>query len=201
MPVNKCSKDGQPGFKWGDAGACYTYTSGNPESIKAAKKKALAQATAMGEFKMDKAEEMIDVYPAATQDIELNMHNRQYCIDVAGYGPMNPLIDNSQFWQDKADIFHTTIEEAKTARCNNCAAFIQTSDMREAMANGLGGEDITYAIIDLANLGYCEIFDFKCAGDRTCNAWVVGGPITDENDNVTKTMVNVRKIQYRDPLK
>jgi hypothetical protein len=25
-------------------------------------------------------------------------------------------------------------------------------------------------------LGYCEIFDFKCAASRTCDAWVVGGP-------------------------
>jgi len=22
-------------------------------------------------------------------------------------------------------------------------------------------------------LGYCEIFDFKCAASRTCSAWVV----------------------------
>jgi hypothetical protein len=27
-------------------------------------------------------------------------------------------------------------------------------------------------------LGYCEAFDFKCAASRTCDAWVVGGPIT-----------------------
>ena len=146
-------------------------------------------------------EEMINGYPAATQDIELNMQNRQNCIDKAAYGPMNPLIENTEFWQNKADIFHTTIEEAKTAKCGNCAAFIQTSAMREAMANGLGGEDITYTIIDLANLGYCEIFDFKCAGDRTCNAWVVGGPVNDENADMNKSMVSVRKIQYRDPLK
>ena len=150
---------------------------------------------------MEDSDEMINGYPAATQDIELNMHNRQYCIDVAAYGPMNPLIENTEFWQGKADIFHTTVEEAKTAKCSNCAAFIQTSYMREAMATGLGGEDAAYAIIDLANLGYCEIFDFKCAGDRTCNAWVVGGPITDKNADVTKSMVSIRKIQYRDPLK
>jgi hypothetical protein len=32
----------------------------------------------------------------------------------------------------------------------------------------------------LADLGYCEIFDFKCAASRTCDAWVVGGPNTGE---------------------
>jgi hypothetical protein len=33
--------------------------------------------------------------------------------------------------------------------------------------------------IDAAGeLGYCEIFDFKCASARTCRAWVAGGPVT-----------------------
>jgi hypothetical protein len=50
MPVNKCSKDGKPGFKWGDSGACYIYTPGNEESIKAARKKVLAQALAIGDI-------------------------------------------------------------------------------------------------------------------------------------------------------
>lgn len=50
MPINRCSKDGKPGFKWGNSGACYTYTSGDDKSIADAKKKVLAQATAIGEF-------------------------------------------------------------------------------------------------------------------------------------------------------
>jgi Pyruvate/2-oxoacid:ferredoxin oxidoreductase delta subunit len=150
---------------------------------------------------MGKSEEMINGYPAATQDIEVNISYRQEAIDKAAYGPMNPALENTEFWQRKADIFHTTVEEAKTARCKNCAAFIQTSYMKEAMAEGLGGEDIAYAVINIANLGYCEIFDFKCAGQRTCDAWVVGGPITDGNANINKSMVSIRKIQYRDPLK
>jgi hypothetical protein len=30
-------------------------------------------------------------------------------------------------------------------------------------------------VIDAGDLGYCEIFDFKCASSRTCSAWVAGG--------------------------
>jgi hypothetical protein len=149
---------------------------------------------------IEKNEEMINGYPAATQDITVNIKNRQYCIDVANYGPMNPAISNPEFWQQKADIFKTTPEEAKTALCGNCAAFIQTTDMRTAIAAGLGGEDEAYAVINLANLGYCEIFDFKCAASRTCDAWVVGGPVNDSNADMSKTYVNVRKIQYMNPL-
>ena len=38
----------------------------------------------------------------------------------------------------------------------------------------------TKEIVEEANLGYCELFDFKCAGDRTCDAWITGGPLTDK---------------------
>jgi hypothetical protein len=50
MPVNKCSENGKPGFKWGDSGACYVYTPGNEESIKSARKKVIAQALAIGDI-------------------------------------------------------------------------------------------------------------------------------------------------------
>jgi hypothetical protein len=181
MPINSCSKDGKSGYKWGDQGACYLHD-GTPNSKKNAKKKALAQAAAIGEFEnIVKADEMINGYPAATQDISVNIRNRQDCIDTANYGPMNPALPNDEFWQQKADMFKTSVDEAKSARCGNCAAFIQTSEMIDAMAHGLGGESEAYAIIEVANLGFCEIFDFKCAGSRTCDAWVVNGPITDSN--------------------
>ncbi len=52
MPPNRCEDNGQPGWKWGDAPSakCYTYTAGDEASETAARKKALAQAAAMGEF-------------------------------------------------------------------------------------------------------------------------------------------------------
>ena len=134
-----------------------------------------------------KSEEKINGYPAATQDISVNIRNRQECIDVANYGPLNPGVENTKYWQAKADQFKSDIEQAKTALCSNCAAFIQTTEMKDAIAHGLGGEPEAYAVIDVANLGYCDIFEFKCAGNRTCDAWVVGGPITDANfDNDQK---------------
>jgi hypothetical protein len=37
--------------------------------------------------------------------------------------------------------------------------------------------------IEAGDLGFCEVFDFKCAAKRTCAAWIVGGPVTDEGDN------------------
>lgn len=135
-----------------------------------------------------RAEELLDKVqtniecPPATQDISLNLANRQVCVNKANYGPANPQLANDEFWQKKADLFKATVNEAKTMRCKNCAAFVIKEKMRQCIEKGIASikeEDIAKDIIDEANLGYCELFDFKCAGDRTCDAWITGGPISD----------------------
>ncbi|NBX73478.1 MAG: hypothetical protein EBQ89_04180 [Alphaproteobacteria bacterium] len=122
--------------------------------------------------------------PPATQDISLNLYNRKICVEKANYGPANPELDNNNFWQKKAELFKTSVEEAQTMRCKNCAAFVIKEKMRRCIEKGIAStsineEDIAKDIIDEANLGYCELFDFKCAGDRTCDAWITGGPLGD----------------------
>jgi hypothetical protein len=37
-----------------------------------------------------------------------------------------------------------------------------------------------FDVIKAGKLGYCRMLKFKCAAARTCDAWVVGGPITDD---------------------
>jgi hypothetical protein len=118
-------------------------------------------------------------YKALT-DLDLNTKNRDMTTQHDGYGPLNPndKKGSKSFWEEKAKMWKTTTEAAKEARCGNCAAFNQAPDVMKKMAEGLGpaGEKIQ----DLANLGFCELFEFKCAGDRTCNKWLVNGPITEE---------------------
>jgi hypothetical protein len=41
--------------------------------------------------------------PPATQDIKLNLKNRQKAIDEFGYGPLDPGQPNKKFWEEKAD--------------------------------------------------------------------------------------------------
>lgn len=50
MPVNPCSENGKPGFKWGNSGKCYLYTSGDKKSMNEAKRKATVQGIAIGEY-------------------------------------------------------------------------------------------------------------------------------------------------------
>lgn len=47
MPVKACSKNGKPGYKYGDSGTCYTYTAGSEFSRKKAKAKAARQGRAI----------------------------------------------------------------------------------------------------------------------------------------------------------
>lgn len=46
MPIESCSLNGKPGYRWGGQGMCYTYTAGNQSSMNRAKQKAEAQGIA-----------------------------------------------------------------------------------------------------------------------------------------------------------
>jgi hypothetical protein len=120
--------------------------------------------------------------PPATQDITLNLKNRQKAIDEYGYGPLNPDMPNQKFWMAKVDEWNLdSPDEAKQSLCGNCAAFDQRRDTLDCIAQGIGSDageaDPT---IEAGDLGYCRFLKFKCAARRTCDAWVTGGPLTDE---------------------
>jgi lambda family phage portal protein len=116
--------------------------------------------------------------PIATQDIKTNLENRQNAVDDANYGPANPNEPNEDYWKAKANEFQGDVATAKKMLCGNCAAFNQTKKLLGCIKKGIG-EDANEVAIG-GDLGYCEIFDFKCAAKRTCDAWIVGGPITDK---------------------
>lgn len=116
--------------------------------------------------------------PAAITDLHLNVENRQHAIDEYLYGPMNPDVPGD-YWQRLGDVWGVSAEEAATTRCHNCAAFNMTSDIRLAMADAIGEGGM--AVVEAADLGYCELLAFKCAGDRSCSVWLTGGPISDDS--------------------
>lgn len=110
--------------------------------------------------------------PIATQDITVNLKNRAKAIEAADYGPENPALPNKQYWMKMAKDWDVEPEDAKESLCGNCAAFNQEESMLECIAEGIGEEGDPWAMIEAGDLGYCEIFDFKCASSRTCSAWV-----------------------------
>lgn len=124
--------------------------------------------------------------PPATQDIDLNLDNRQEAIENKGYGPLNPNQPNTKFWKEKVEMWKLdSINEAKKSICGNCAAFDITKKTLDCIAKGIGndeGSEDPHDVIDAGQLGYCRFLKFKCAARRTCDAWVVGGPLTDKKD-------------------
>lgn len=121
--------------------------------------------------------------PVATVDVHVNLKNRNHAIEDYGYGPLNPKEPSTDFWDAKAKMWAVSTDEAKKSRCGNCAAFIKTKQMLDCISKGMESEeeshkDYSMDVINAADLGYCELFHFKCAGSRTCDAWIVGGPIT-----------------------
>ena len=148
----------------------------------------MAKTPALGEA-LRRAYKSPKACPVATQDIHINLKNRNHAVKEYGYGPLNPQEANDKFWKRLADMWGITTTEAKTSRCKNCAAFVQTKEMLACIEKGISfdpdepeenntAEAVTAKVVQSkANLGYCQLFHFKCAGDRTCDAWLTGGPI------------------------
>jgi uncharacterized membrane protein len=139
--------------------------------------------------------------PPATQDITLNLENRQKAIDEYGYGPLNPAMPNNKFWMKKVDEWNLdSAEEAKKSLCGNCAAFDVRRDTLDCIATGIdaGNPADAEGVIDAGDLGYCKFLKFKCASRRTCDAWVGGGPLTDKQ-GVAEGSVTKKPQPYNDP--
>lgn len=47
MPLQRCEEEGRPGWKWGEAGKCFTYAPGSAAAEKLARQRAMAQAVAI----------------------------------------------------------------------------------------------------------------------------------------------------------
>lgn len=115
--------------------------------------------------------------PPATQDIAINLENRQNAIETAMYGPLD-IKNPGDYWVNIAEKWNVPVEEAKGEICGNCAAFNITKKMLDCIAEGISGED-AWDVIEAGDLGYCEFFRFKCNANRSCLAHVDGGPIKD----------------------
>lgn len=134
--------------------------------------------------------------PRATYDLKHNLQNRNIAFAQYGYGPPNPHEPNEVFWIKKAMMYKVTATEAMTMRCGNCSAFIKTTQMIDCIKAGLERKPIDEAgydevVIASADLGYCELLDFKCAAGRTCDAWLVGGPIDDDREDFVELILKV----------
>jgi hypothetical protein len=121
--------------------------------------------------------------PVATQDIDVNLKNRQRAIDNYMYGPANPEKPGN-YWKDYAKKWKIDEKTAKTMQCNNCAAFDVSDKMWKCIEEGIkdgNKEADAMATIHKSDLGYCNFLHFKCAGSRSCTAWVSGGAIDDKD--------------------
>lgn len=128
-----------------------------------------------------KATEVGDSCPSATLDVKENIKNRNWTIQNFGYGPLNPDAPDQGFWEKKSEMWNSSVDTVKTALCGNCAAFDQSDKVLDCIIKGINETKAAdpWDVQDLANLGYCQLFKFKCAAARTCDAWLYGGPITD----------------------
>jgi hypothetical protein len=80
--------------------------------------------------------------------------------------------------KDAAKQWDINEKTAKTMTCGNCAAFNITDAMYDCIHDGMGAEAYeAEKTREAADLGYCTLLHFKCAGTRSCQLWITGGPI------------------------
>lgn len=123
MPVGKCESDGSPGYRWGESGTCYTYTSGDEDSKKRAKEKAEAQGRAAyaSGYKMNKQQDWMGkpLYEKLP-DAEKALADSLLSISEQ-YGPLDS--EESGIW-----IGYVGPEENEDkgigVKCSNCALHV-----------------------------------------------------------------------------
>jgi hypothetical protein len=118
MPVNSCSSNGKPGYKWGDAGKCYTYTAGDEASMKAAKKKALAQGIAIGDIEVKNQEVMSKIAEDLAEE-EAMLATALTAI-AEKYGKFNE--DESGIWAGYESPEENEVKDIGV-KCANCVLY------------------------------------------------------------------------------
>lgn len=104
MPLNRCEDDGKPGWRWGQAGTCYTYTTGNEESEMAARKKAMAQAAAMGEFPgTGDRNRAVEVEHRASTLQDVNVKQRLIDLIIVPYDQEADVLWRGDIWHETHD--------------------------------------------------------------------------------------------------
>lgn len=124
-----------------------------------------------------------EMCPTATLNTDINVKNRQHAIEVYLYGPANPA-EPEDHWEKLADVWDIKLDTAKTMTCGNCSAFDVSDKMRSCINKGIVGKEKgvdAMATIVKADLGYCNILHFKCAGTRSCSLWLTDGPLDDKD--------------------
>jgi hypothetical protein len=104
MPLQRCESEGSPGWKWGDAGKCYTFTSGDEESEAAARKKAMAQAAAMGEFPgTGQRSQAAEVEHRSSTISDVNVRQRIIEIIAVPYDQEADISWHGEIWHESFD--------------------------------------------------------------------------------------------------
>jgi hypothetical protein len=67
-PVQECQENNKPGYKWGTQGKCYIYTKDNMKSKNEAKRKAIVQGIATGEYSFEGVKVSFDYHETLTTD-------------------------------------------------------------------------------------------------------------------------------------
>lgn len=130
MPIKNCSKNGKPGFSWGNASKCWTYTPGDEESKKAAKKACLKQGLAIEgpeKFKKELAKAEIEVTENEILAVQLTS-----LFDIAKSDNMEePSSESMPMCPDCGEPMDESEDNEDMMCCSNCGKEMSKSECKK----------------------------------------------------------------------
>jgi hypothetical protein len=72
-----------------------------------------------------------------------------------------------------------TVKDEPTPDTTKTVTEAESNDVEDKTSDNIADKD-AWDTIEAGKLGYCTMHKFKCAGSRTCSAWIVGGPVKDK---------------------
>jgi hypothetical protein len=117
-----------------------------------------------------------------------NIKNHIKTVKEAKLGPASPSKPETQFWMEKAKLWKVSPAEAKTRLCSNCGLYLNTKQIKECYSAGVENKTIPLATEinpswenTTDGAAFCLKFDITCTASRTCDDWIAGGPLTEQN--------------------
>ena len=132
--------------------------------------------------------------PEATRDRAVHLANLQTAISDASYGHRDTQKANASYWKRKASQFDGDVQSAKKALCGNCVAFNQTDSMLQCISMSESDDE------NSGSPGFCEVFDFACGSERTCDAWESGALDSQKKRDTFETTVTARLASLEEAL-
>ena len=191
MPIMECNSDGKSGYKYGESGHCYTYTEGNEESRKQAKRKAILQGTAIAQNSGEKLELSKEDIEELCKDFDVKVDKFEPLIKddsnhcLFGMAYVAKELDGKQVYDHSGEfVKEENFEDLELATYLFNIAYRQSDIRHSCIAKGYLIDSMVFTREKVEAMRKAEVL----SGDIALGVWMGFWFPEDEDWNVIKEM-------------